>query len=594
MLTIDINRKIELSEGALEQPLGIKFISGDKQAHRINAELYRGGKPAGLSGATVLGRFLRADGATVEVQGQVTGNVASVTFDATCYAVPGRLDVSLQLTQSGVITTPLILHAMIRRGATNVIVDPGNIISDLSELLEMIDDMDSAREAAAAATETALEAAGGASQAAGTAIASAEAADTAADGALGAAAGALAAAQEALDAGARADGSAAKIDGMTVAASTLGAGQNATAVVSEVDGVIHIAFGIPRGDKGDKGDPGQGLDIRGTYATVEALAAAVPSPEQGWMYNVGTEPPYSIYMWDVTLTPPDWRELGQLTAPPTVHVGSTAPTGGETVWVDPDAPEAGTTGEDITVGPEDARTVAAAITQHDNTVTVITAAEWASLDMAARAALYTAGMRMIVVATDDGAAIILSLNADGGTRKSTGAEIAIGGGDERTVAETLAGKIAILRSGATPFALVRFTADVGGVIPLPTALGALYAPGANEVARFGVLPVSCGGTGRATPAGAREAIGLKNGAILHIERDSATITVEASTYLDVPVTFVTPYSATPDAYASINTTGATEYMRISISVNSIGGTVRVINENSGARTIKIGWLAVGD
>ena len=90
----------------------------------INAELYRGGKPAGLSGATVLGRFLRADGATVEVQGQVTGNVASVTFDATCYAVPGRLDVSLQLTQSGVITTPLILHAMIRRGATNVIVDP--------------------------------------------------------------------------------------------------------------------------------------------------------------------------------------------------------------------------------------------------------------------------------------------------------------------------------------------------------------------------------------------------------------------------------------------------------------------------------------
>ena len=158
----------------------------------------------------------------------------------------------------------------------------------------------------------------------------------------------------------------------------------------------------------------------------------------------------------------------------------------------------------------------------------------------------------------------------------------------------LAGKIAILRSGATPFALVRFTADVGGVIPLPTALGALYAPGANEVARFGVLPVSCGGTGRATPAGAREAIGLKNGAILHIERDSATITVEASTYLDVPVTFVTPYSATPDAYASINTTGATEYMRISISVNSIGGTVRVINENSGARTIKIGWLAVGD
>lgn len=578
MLTIDINRKIELSEGALEQPLGIKFVSGDKQAHRVNAELYRGGKPADLSGATVLGRFLRADGATVEVQGEVTGNVASVTFDATCYAVPGRLDVSLQLTQSGVITTPLILHAMIRRGATNVIVDPGNIISDLSELLEMIDDMDSAREAAAAATETALEAAGGASQAAGTAIASAEAADTAADGALGAA-------QEALDAGARADGSAAKIDGMTVAASTLGAGQNATAVVSEVDGVIHIAFGIPRGDKGDKGDPGQGLDIRGTYATVEALAAAVPSPEQGWMYNVGTEPPYSIYMWDVTLTPPDWRELGQLTAPPTVHVGSTAPTGGETVWVDPDAPETGTTGEDITVGLGDTRTVAAAITQHDNTVTVITAAEWASLDMAARAALYTAGMRMIVVATDDGASIILSLNADGGTRKSTGAEIAIGGGDERTVAETLAGKIAILRSGATPFALVRFTADVGGVIPLPTALGALYAPGANEVARFGVLPVSCGGTGRATPAGAREAIGMENGII--------NVTVPASGSKDTNVPFNAAFSANPTMLVTNMTTGTTGYVRVSASATMTSAIVRVINEKTSEIAMYVGWVAIG-
>ena len=518
MLTIDINRKIELSEGALEQPLGIKFVSGDKQAHRVNAELYRGGKPADLSGATVLGRFLRADGATVEVQGEVTGNVASVTFDATCYAVPGRLDVSLQLTQSGVITTPLILHAMIRRGATNVIVDPGNIISDLSELLEMIDDMDSAREAAAAATETALEAAGGASQAAGTAIASAEAADTAADGALGAAAGALAAAQEALDAGARADGSAAKIDGMTVAASTLGAGQNATAVVSEVDGVIHIAFGIPRGDKGDKGDPGQGLDIRGTYATVEALSAAVPSPEQGWMYNVGASAPYSIYMWDTTLTPPDWRELGQLTAPPTVHVGSTAPTGGETVWVDPDAPEAGTTGADIPVGPEDAR----------------------------------------------------------------------------TLAEVLAGKLAISKAGATPFALVRFTADAGGIIPLPTALGALYAPGTDEVARFGVLPVNCGGTGRATPAGAREALQLQNGALMIVKWGTFSATVGANENLTQQVQFDTAF---PNYALAVMVTAFTGNPRdISASAATLtlsGFTAFLGNRLAADRAASLYWLAIG-
>ena len=224
-----------------------------------------------------------------------------------------------------------------------------------------------------------------------------DAALTAAGTADTAAAGAAAAAQEALDAGARADGSAAKIDNMTVAATKVLPGGEPTVAISEEDGHKHVTFGLVTGDQGLKGEPGYGMDIRGTYATVEALAAAVPSPEQGWMYNVGTEPPYSIYMWDVTLTPPDWRELGQLTAPPTVHVGPEEPTGGETVWVKIGAPDAGTTGADIPVGPEDARTVAAAIAQHDNTVTVITAAEWASLDTAARAALYAAGTRMVIL-----------------------------------------------------------------------------------------------------------------------------------------------------------------------------------------------------
>ena len=192
---------------------------------------------------------------------------------------------------------------------------------------------------------------------------------------------------------------------------------------------------------------------------------------------------------------------------------------------------------------------------------------------------------MIVVATDDGASIILSLNADGGTRKSTGAEIAIGGGDERTVAETLAGKIAILRSGATPFALVRFTADVGGVIPLPTALGALYAPGANEVARFGVLPVSCGGTGRATPAGAREAIGMENGII--------NVTVPASGSKDTNVPFNAAFSANPTMLVTNMTTGTTGYVRVSASATMTSAIVRVINEKTSEIAMYVGWVAIG-
>lgn len=68
----------------------------------------------------------------------------------------------------------------------------------------------------------------------------------------------------------------------------------------------------PIGPQGPKGAPGTGLDIKGTYESVEALKAAVSDPKQGDMYNVGTEAPYTIYMWDTTDSPPLWKALGQL------------------------------------------------------------------------------------------------------------------------------------------------------------------------------------------------------------------------------------------------------------------------------------------
>lgn len=63
-----------------------------------------------------------------------------------------------------------------------------------------------------------------------------------------------------------------------------------------------------KGEKGDKGDPGAGIDIRGTYATVALLEASVVSPEQGYMYNVGSSAPYTIYMYDNG----SWVSQGQL------------------------------------------------------------------------------------------------------------------------------------------------------------------------------------------------------------------------------------------------------------------------------------------
>lgn len=67
----------------------------------------------------------------------------------------------------------------------------------------------------------------------------------------------------------------------------------------------------PQGVQGPKGDAGTGLNILGTYTSVEALQSAVTTPKQGEMYNVGETAPYNVYMWDTT-NGGEWLNQGQL------------------------------------------------------------------------------------------------------------------------------------------------------------------------------------------------------------------------------------------------------------------------------------------
>lgn len=55
-----------------------------------------------------------------------------------------------------------------------------------------------------------------------------------------------------------------------------------------------------QGPQGPKGDPGSGLKVLDYYDTLEALEAAVPSPEPGDSYGVGTAEPYDIYIYGET------------------------------------------------------------------------------------------------------------------------------------------------------------------------------------------------------------------------------------------------------------------------------------------------------
>ena len=88
---------------------------------------------------------------------------------------------------------------------------------------------------------------------------------------------------------------------------------------------VQIDMGAVKGEKGErgeKGETGKGFHILGTFATAEALAAAVTDAEQGDFYNVGTAAPYTIYMWDDG----QWKSQGVLQGP-TGAKGDTGATG---------------------------------------------------------------------------------------------------------------------------------------------------------------------------------------------------------------------------------------------------------------------------
>ena len=90
-------------------------------------------------------------------------------------------------------------------------------------------------------------------------------------------------------------------------------------VTIEVGNGIEASFAVDmaavkgeQGIQGVKGDTGKGFTILGTYATLSALEAGVTDAQQGDFYNVGTEAPYHIYMWDDA---EGWHDQGQLQGP---------------------------------------------------------------------------------------------------------------------------------------------------------------------------------------------------------------------------------------------------------------------------------------
>lgn len=242
MVKIIIPVKADLDRGIRKTYLDMLFATDDNDAHQVDVQLFRGQTKVSLSGAAVTAYFIRySDNATISLTGEASGDIVSVTMKKSCYNKPGQFALIIKATVNGVTNTVFYGEGTIFVSSTDTILDEENVIPSLDDLLAQI-----------ATMETATNAANTAAGNANTATSKANTATT------------------------NANNAAAKIDGMTVSAAKA---DEAGAVISEVNGVKHIAFKLPKGDKGDKGDPGtiENVTITSINGLPEALNAKLPT-----------------------------------------------------------------------------------------------------------------------------------------------------------------------------------------------------------------------------------------------------------------------------------------------------------------------------
>lgn len=134
------------------------MLPGDNKGHVWTIPMLSQGMPADITETlTANGYFQRADGNVVLCPGTVTGNVVTVTLLQACYAIEGNMLGVVRVTNAttGMITTLCEANFRVSKALNNEIIDPGEVIPDIDNLLAQIAAMEAATEAANAAAANA-------------------------------------------------------------------------------------------------------------------------------------------------------------------------------------------------------------------------------------------------------------------------------------------------------------------------------------------------------------------------------------------------------------------------------------------------------
>lgn len=141
-MAIILNRTAFLDTPITVEPTNGVVFSNENKGHQFVISCIRGGELQTLTG-TVTARFMRANNTTILIAGNnYTGIVdgkAVVTLPQDCYNVPGRFQMTVFLTADGATSCIYACAGSVQRTQSGELIDSGEAVPSLNELLAQID-----------------------------------------------------------------------------------------------------------------------------------------------------------------------------------------------------------------------------------------------------------------------------------------------------------------------------------------------------------------------------------------------------------------------------------------------------------------------
>lgn len=131
----------DLTQNIKIRQCGTIVFNNDNLSNVVSVALYSG-EEVYTGGGTVVGAVVCPDGATVALDGTLSGNVASITLTGDCFALQGQIGVSIQIVNGDTRTTVLKAIYNVDISSTDTIVDPGSRITlSLAEIEAELDEI---------------------------------------------------------------------------------------------------------------------------------------------------------------------------------------------------------------------------------------------------------------------------------------------------------------------------------------------------------------------------------------------------------------------------------------------------------------------